>query len=83
MCQMLEYASAQRVRISQIIQHVNLTTEQTNDFLKYLIDRNMMDRECKDKSGRCIYRTTSKGIKYLKELAAISEMMKELARTAD
>jgi predicted transcriptional regulator len=63
--------------LSHIMQRVNLTSEQTKAFLNYLIGREMIERRFLERSERCLYRTTPRGIEYLK----LASLMTDLFRT--
>jgi predicted transcriptional regulator len=82
-CDILDYCVGQKVGLARIMQRVNLTTDQTRDLLSYLIERNLMERELRKNSGRCLYSTTPNGIKYFKGLESIMEMIEKDTKHPD
>lgn len=71
----LACAIGEKVRISQIMQHVGLTSEQIKSSLIYLVDSGMIEREL-DKSKRSTYKTTPKGMEYFKTIDEMTDLFR-------
>ena len=64
------------VRHSRIVQHVGLTTDQTRQYLDYLITKGLIAKQGMETSKSYTYKITPKGMKYLTVASAIPDFGK-------
>jgi predicted transcriptional regulator len=58
--------------ITRIMSKVGLTTVQAKDYISFMISKGLLDRVVESKSRKCRYKSTTKGIHYLKMTDAVS-----------
>ena len=59
---------------TQIMYKANLSFSQLNEYLNFLVGLNLL--ECKQTSGKTVYKTTEKGMKYLDNYKEILQLLK-------
>jgi len=53
----------------------NLTTLQLREYLEYIIRKGLLAKEINPKSKQCSYKTTPKGLEYLKVVDAMHDIL--------
>ena len=60
---------------TQVMYKANLSFAQLNEYLKLMLDLNLLNLS--DNSGKHVYKTTSKGVRYLESYRKIRDLLKK------